>query len=125
MVLKDDMDITPYVKLLMEREDVGMVRLGLMPIGLDLHSTAHDGRIYFDVLKSQPYAYSGNVCLIHKRFHDAYGMFHEEKNPGEIEVEFDYRVRSQEGPKIWWPMKMGTYTYGYWEHRGAVKSYDG
>jgi hypothetical protein len=123
MVLKDHLDITPYVKLLMEREDVGMVRLGLMPIGLDLHSTAHDGRIYFDVLKSQPYQYSGNPGLIHKRFHDAYGMFHEEKNPGEIEVEFDYRVRSQEGPKIWWPMKMGTYTFGYWDHRGAVKSY--
>jgi len=126
MVLHDKLDITPYVKLLMEKERVGMVRLALMPIGLDLHSTAHDGRIYFNVKKSTPYFYSGHPGLIHKRLHDTHGYFDENANPGEIEVNFDHRLRHEEGPEIWMPWDLGGYenTFGVFNHIGEVQSYD-
>ncbi len=123
-VLHDKLDITPYVRLLMEKERVGMVRLGLMPIGLDLHSTAHDGRIYFNVEKSTSYFYSGHPGLVHKRLHDAHGYFDETMNPGEIECNFDYRLRNEEGPKIWMPAELCVHTFGYFNHIGEVKSYE-
>ena len=124
MVLHDKLDITPYVKLLMEKKRVGMVRLGLMPIGLDLHSTAHDVRIYFNVKNSTPYKYSGNPGLIHKRLHDAHGYFDETMNPGEIEVNFDHRIRNEQGPEIWMPAELCKHTYGYFHHIGEVQSYE-
>ena len=123
-VLHDKLDITPYVKLLMEKERVGMVRLGLMPIGLDLHSTAYDGRIYFNVEKSTSYFYSGHPGLVHKRLHDAHGYFDETMNPGEIECNFDHRLRTEEGPEIWMPAELCVHTFGYFNHIGEVKSYE-
>ena len=123
-VLHDKLDITPYVRLLMEKERVGMVRLGLMPIGLDLHSTAHDGRIYFNVKKSTSYMYSGHPGLIHKRLHDAHGYFDETMNPGEIECNFDHRIRNEEGPEIWMPAELCRHTFGFFHHIGEVKSYE-
>ena len=35
-ILSQDLDVTPYVELLHNRDDIGMVRLGHMPINLDL-----------------------------------------------------------------------------------------
>lgn len=131
-VLKEPLDITPYVNLLWKRGDIGMIRLGLMPIDLKLFSVVvkdqdFGDRIFFDCLPETNYAYSGNPGLVHKRLHDAAGYFHTSKNPGEIEVDFDYRIRQamlNGGPRIWWPLELGKYgTYGVWDHIGRVKSY--
>lgn len=131
-VLKEPLDITPYVNLLWKRGDIGMIRLGLMPIDLKLLSVGvkdqdFGDRRFFDCLPETSYAYSGNPGLVHKRLHDAVGYFHASKNPGEIEVDFDYRIRQamlNGGPRIWWPLDLGKYgTYGVWDHIGRVKSY--
>ena len=95
-LLKDDLDINTYVELLKTNHAVGMVRLGLMPINLKLFSVGwydsmNQGHIFFDCLPTTPYAYSGNPGLIHKRLHDAVGYFHEEHNPGDIEIDFSSR----------------------------------
>lgn len=121
--LRTELDITPYVELLNEIPEIGQVRMGLMPVGLDMQSMGHNGRIYMRILKNRQYCYSGHPCLIHKRFHDFYGMFHPTFGPGDCEVDFDSRVRAApDGPEIWWPLEMGT--WGPWAHIGEVKSYD-
>jgi hypothetical protein len=133
-LLKENIDLAPYAQILLDRDDVGMVRLGLMPDGLNLRSigwtdsTGHPG-IYFDCLPTTPYAYSGNPGIVHKRLHDVVGYFHEEHNPGDIEIDFDYRVRvamEKGGPRIWMPFALGgeTRTYGVFNHVGEVKSYE-
>lgn len=130
--LKEDFNIDTYIELLETNDKVGMVRLGLMPINLNLRSVGwydkdNQGHIFFDCLPTSPYAYSGNPGLIHKRMHDQVGYFHETHNPGDIEIDFDSRVRQNMvngGCRIWYPLELGKYgTYGAFSHIGDVKSY--
>lgn len=120
-VLEKKMELSPYRRLLENSDSVGMVRLGLLPENLDLHSYGYKGQIYLDVQKTQQYCFSGHPSLVHKRFHEAYGLFNEQTNPGDTEVDFDGRVRSTDGPRIWWPVDLGTWSV--WAHIGAEKSY--
>lgn len=131
-LLKGDLVIDPYIELMETKKEIGMVRLGLMPKWLKLYSEGwydqyNNGYIFFDCLPDTQYAYSGNPGLIHKRLHDAVGFFHEDKNPGDIEIDFDQRIRdkmSDGGPRIWWPLDLGKFgTYGAFNHIGEVKSY--
>lgn len=121
-VLRRQLDITPYVSLLMNRENVGMIRLGHMPVGLDLHSHGHDGRMYLDVRKTQQYAFSGNPHLKHDRFR-FYGAYPEGKNPGQTEIAYDHQIRQHsDGPAIWWPLAIGDDPL--FGHVGEVQSYE-
>jgi hypothetical protein len=119
--LMRDLDIEPYVRMLHERPDVGMVRLGGLPVGLDLHSVGHGGIHYLNVLRSTSYQYSGNPSLRSVRFARAYGPYPEDKNPGDTEIAYDARVRSIEGPAIWWPVDLGGWSV--WGHIGTQQSY--
>ncbi len=122
-ILERPLDITPYVKMLVENHNnVGMVRLGHMPVDLELRSCGHDGHMYLNVSKGQQYTYSGNPHLKHLSFLEHYGILPEGKNPGETEIEYDYKVRSQEGPGIWWPLEIGDRPY--FAHIGTEQSYD-
>lgn len=118
--LKRSLDITPYVRLLVERADVGMIRLGLMPIDLELNSVGYGGRMYLNVQKGTPYAFSGNPHLKHERF-TAYGPYPTGKNPGDTEIAYDRQIRAQEGPAIWWPLAIGDDPH--FGHIGEVQSY--
>ena len=125
--LKSPLDLTPFFKAFERTPTLSMIRLGLMPIGLKLWSTSDKENIYFECLAETQYAYSGNPGLIHRRMHDEVGYYHERKNPGDIEIEFDERVRDRIRAgkcQIWWPLSLGAYgTYGPWDHIGEVKSY--
>jgi len=124
--LQDEIDVTKYVKLLMEKPEVGMIRLGYMAVGLNLHSVGHDGTHYLRVEKSTPYAYSGNPSIRHRRYFTAYDWYPESPgvNPGECELWHDDKVRKTEGPEIWWPMdlKNGGWGGGF-GHIGEKQSY--
>lgn len=114
-------DITPYVHLLASDNGIGMVRLGHLPVGLDAESIGRDGRMYLDIQKSRQYCYSGNPHLKHRRFFEHYGMFPENRNPGDTEIYYDWVVREHDGPKIVWPLAIGdTFPFG---HIGEEKSY--
>ena len=117
-----DLDITPYVRLLMEVEEVGMVRLGHLPVGLLADSRGHDGRMYLNIHKQTNYQFSGNPHLKHDRFGFAYGPYPEGLNPGKTEITYDYRIRTTNGPSIWWPLAIGDNPY--FAHIGAVQSYE-
>lgn len=122
-ILPEKLDIHPFIDLLVEREDIGMVRLGGMAVGSDLHSVGYDGIHYLEYLDTQQYAYSGNPHIRHKRFVEAYGYYTTDRNPGEMELDMDHAVRSKEEPKpkIWWPMTLGG--WGVFQHVGKEKTF--
>lgn len=120
--LRNPLDITPYVNLLRKHDDIGMVRLGLLPIDLKLYSIGRDGIMYLDVSKESNYAFSGNPHLKHKRFQE-YGLYPEGLNPGQTEIAYDYQIRHGDGfSKIVWPVDVGS--WGAWSHIGESKSYE-
>ena len=122
--LNMDMNVEHYIDLLKHKHTVGMIRLGLMPINLEMKSVGIGGEIYFDIQHRTQYSYSGNPGLVHKRLHDAVGLFHETHNPGDIELDFDSRIRHLGNLRILWPLLMGRYgTYGAWSHIGDTQSY--
>jgi hypothetical protein len=120
-LLNRRLDIAPYVRLLMEREDVGMVRLGGLAVGSDVHIVGHAGVHYLKYLRTTQYAYSGNPLLRHLRFGRAYGPFAEDRNPGDIELDFDGRFRAMSGPDIWRPADIPG--WGIFGHIGTDKTW--
>jgi hypothetical protein len=120
--LRNPLDITRYVKMLGEREDVGLVRLGTLAVGNWVQIVGHEGVHYLAYSKDQPYAYSGNPSIRHTRFTGTYGFFAEDRNPGDIEIDYDWRVRHNEGPGIWRPAEINP--WGAFHHIGTDKSYE-
>jgi hypothetical protein len=122
--LRVPLDITPYVRLLIEKPDVGMIRLGHMAIGLDCYSVGHSGIHYLKIQPSTPYQFSGNPSLRHKRFAEFYGPYLENVGPGDTEVTYDATVRSKNGgPEIWWPINLPGGGWGVFSHIGQKQSY--
>lgn len=122
-VLREPLDISEYVRVLLNHEEVGMIRLGLLPKGLDLKTVGIKDEIYLDVQKSQQYCFSGHPSLVHKRFHTSYGLFGDNPDPGNCELDMDASVRTLEGPAVYYPLKLASYgTFGPWGHIGAIKS---
>ena len=115
------LDILPYVQLLQERTDIGIVRLGGLAVGSDVHIVGHNGIHYLQYLRSTQYAYSGNPLLRHRRFTDVYGWFSEERSPGEIELDMDARFRASPGPEIWRPADIPG--WGIFGHIGTDKTW--
>lgn len=132
MVLKADLDITRYVKMMCKFPQIGMVRLGQMVIDLEFISEKFriDTHIGFeeDVLlmveKTMPYCFSGHPAIVHKRFHEVYGYYADgDQSAGELEVAMDKKVRGIKGPGIYFPWDLGIFgTWGAWDHVGVVKA---
>lgn len=118
--LGESLDPTPYVELLRDLANVGCIRLGLLPIKLDIHTIGYGGRIYQHIRKSQQYVWSGNPCLVHRRFHEYYGYFQKGLTPGDSELSLDDKVRRKDGPYVWRPNNLGD--YGPFKHIGEVQS---
>lgn len=98
------LDLCPYVEMLSQREDVGIIRLGGLAVGNTVEIVGHNGHHYLKYLRQQPYAYSGNPHIRHARFIQTYGWYFEgQATPGELEVELDWRFRTNIGPDIWRP----------------------
>lgn len=129
LLLEDDwelekpFDIVPYVKLLQEREDVGLVSFRILSVGCDVHTVGHGGLHYLQYQRTTQYAYSGNPQLRHARFVQHYGTFAEDVNPGGIELAQDdrYRLDTNNGPWIWRPVSIDP--WGTWSHIGSEKSW--
>ncbi|MBW1673001.1 MAG: hypothetical protein JRJ45_05040 [Deltaproteobacteria bacterium] len=114
------LDIRPYIEMLSEREDVGIVRLGGLAVGSDVGIVGHNGHHYLNYLKNTSYAYSGNPHIRHARFMRSYGEFSKEvKRPGELELDLDWRFRHSDGPAIWRPADIPG--WGVFHHIGNVR----
>ena len=119
--LQRELNIDPYVELLMTNEKVGMVRLGHLAIDLNMTSMGHAGIHYLQMWRNMTYGFSGNPSLRHQRFAQAYGPYKEDIEPGDTEVEYDSRFRNTSGPEIWWPVDLGG--WGIFSHIGQEQSY--
>lgn len=119
-VLKQHFDIYPYIEMLSEREDVGMVRLSHLAVGNTVEIVGYKGIHYLKYLKEHQYAYSGNPHIRHARFVRTYGWYSEETlNPGELELDCDSRFRAMDGPDIWRPADIPG--WGIFGHIGEVR----
>lgn len=121
--LEEQVDLVPYIRLLQERQDVGIVTFRVLSVGCEVLTVGENGLHYLQYLKTTQYGYSGNPYLRHARFTKHYGWFREDCNPGEIELKMDdqYRLDNQGGPWIWRPVLISP--WGAWAHVGTEKSY--
>lgn len=124
--LTQPLDLYPYAALLMERPEVGMVRLGNLNLDVRGRTWGHDGRIYW-TLDHEPHldgtpVFTGHPSLRHRRYHQAYGAYPEGLIPGDTELAYayQYRIGPHSGPSIVWPADYPP--MGYFAHIGTVKT---
>lgn len=124
LVLEDDwkmeepLDLIPSVRLLEEREEVGIVSFRILSVGAEVQTVGHDGRMYLNYSRTTQYAYSGNPHIRHARYTKYYGWYAEDRNPGLIELHQDdqYRLDVKNGPQIWRQANLDP--WGAWHHIG-------
>lgn len=128
MLLEDDwvlnasLDIRPYIWMLMEKEEVGMVRLSGLTTDNILRVRAHRGVHYLEYLRSGNFCYSGNPHIRHLRFTQYYGLFGVNLSPGDIEVHYDQKYhRMPGGPVIWRPADLPA--WGIFSHVGCERTW--
>lgn len=103
-VLHQPLDLEGPVRLLMEDSSVGMVRLGRLSANLQAVSMAGADKLWWRLHKlCDPYVFSGNAALRHRRFHDAYGGYAVGLRPGETELNYCGHFDGTEGPSIVYP----------------------
>lgn len=98
--LTQDFDLTPWAQLLMEREDVGMVRLGPPHPGNTGHVEAFTGNWQGWAMRLAPrgFAFGHRPALYHQRFIQKWGWFDE--NCSALECERLYNERWCQEQKI-------------------------
>lgn len=116
-------DIHPYIEMLSQREDVGMVRLGGLAVGNTVEIVGHNGHHYLKYLRDRSYAFSGNPSIRHARFVRSYGWYDESgpRNPGELELAYDWKFRHTLGPDIWRPSDIPG--WGIFHHIGRERTF--
>jgi hypothetical protein len=120
--LKANLDIRPYVRCLVERTDVGMIRLSGLPVGLEMRVEGYRGVHYLNCLRSAAFAYSGNPHLRNFRFTQCYGAFATNQTPGNLEIEYDRAFRENpRGPSIWRPADLPA--WGIFDHIGNERTW--
>lgn len=98
-MLHEEIDITPWVELLKDHQNIGMVRIGMPHPGLTGEIQLYpDG--WLMLLNKHNYAYAMRPALFHKRFFDAYGWFQEGINCWECERIYNEHVCAMKGPEI-------------------------
>jgi hypothetical protein len=125
--LTRDLDLWKYAALLMERPDIGMVRMGYINTGVEATSLGHSGTIYWALNDTQSrnysvFAFAGHPALIHHRLLSAVKGYPERLQPGDTELQMCWRVASTIGPRIVWPAELGE--RGPWAAIGTVQSYN-
>lgn len=100
--LRSPVDITPWVKLLEENEDVGMVRLSPPHPNIsgtvEIFTTDYQG--WGLRLNRSDYAFGHRPALFHKRMWDTYGRFKEGVSAIACEKDYSDRFISTAGPDI-------------------------
>jgi hypothetical protein len=101
--LTTDLDITPWVQLLMERKDVGMVRLGPPhPFTRgEIAAYTQNWQGWAMKLDRYSYAFGHRPALYHRRMIDFYGQFETYVNALRCEQDYaDRFIRRTDGPDI-------------------------
>jgi len=121
-VLKNILDIRPFIWVLKENEKVGIIRLSNLTTDNVLQVVTHRGTHYFQYLRQARFCYSGNPHIRHVRFSEYYGFFDTNKSPGDIEVYYDGKFRwMKDGPNIWRPAELPA--WGPFSHIGKERTW--
>lgn len=124
--LRAPLDLYRYACLLMETEEIGMVRLGTLNLDIRARTWAHGGHVYWK-LDKEPHlegtpVFTGHPSLRHRRYREAYGRYPEGLTPGETELAYawQFRMGRQNAPGIVWPADYPA--QGLFGHIGSVKT---
>ncbi len=109
VMLRETIDLTPWADLLMEREDIGAVRVGLPHPGLTGEVVLYP-QGYGLLVDRHNFAFSFRPTLFHKRFIDSYGWFLEGETALECERRYNIHVCESDGPDIIYALPVS------WEH---------
>lgn len=130
LMLEDDWecvkpyDPTPAVRLLVNHEDIGMVRLGYMSAGLSGEIIARENKLWLQFAKTNyTYTFSGHASLRHLRLHQNVAMYSEGLSPGTNELDFCAKYNATpHAPAIVWDMEYGH--QGPFHHIGDISLAD-
>lgn len=102
--LTNDLDLEPCVRLLMENEKFGLVRLKPRnPNLIAEHYQQYGIRWWLLSRKSSAYVVGGGPHLIHKRFTDHYGLYPTGLAPDKLEAQFNSKFVEMGGIDILCP----------------------
>lgn len=115
MMMEDDwelirpLDLSLYVNLLLNHQDIGMVRLGYLSTGLSGSLIARENHLWWQFNRDgYQYVFSGHACIRHKRMVDTYGFYSEGLSPGQNELDYCAKFNAiPEGPAIVWDADFG------------------
>lgn len=120
-IMRGETDVTPWVNTLVKHDDLAMIRLAHLAVGLRCEIVGYDGRHYLSFDMGTNMAFCGNPALRHRRARMAWGAYPAGLNPGDTELAYDAQVRASGGPRIIAPVDIGG--WGVFGHIGAVPSY--
>ncbi len=109
-VLHQPLDLIPCVRLLIEDDSIGMVRLGRLSAGPTGEVIGGADRTWWRLKRdSDTYILTGNASLRHRRLWDAYGPYNKNLTPGQTELNYCGRFNeAKSGPDIVWPAWLST-----------------
>jgi glycosyl transferase family 2 len=126
--LRHPLDLYAYACLLMESQEIAMVRLGALNLDMRARSWAYGGLVYWK-LDREPHldgtpVFTGHPSLRHRRYREAYGDYPTGLTPGDTELAYawQFRIGSPDAPGIVWPADYPS--LGYFGHIGTVKTED-
>ncbi len=117
-LIEKPMDLTPYVNVLLNHPEHGMIRFGYISEGLSGTLIKEEGRLYWKLTdRAYTYNYVGHPSLRSKTFYNAYGKYTEGLSPGATELAMCGNCNYYPGPDILIPADSGW--YGFFAHIGA------
>lgn len=120
--LKEPFDLTPCVRVLTERDTIGMVRLGYLSGYLAGTLVPIVDKLWWVLDRTKDhYTFSGHAALRHRRFYETYGLYREDLKPGQTEDDYCGRFERTKGPDIVWPGWYGD--QGPFLHSGSSYSF--
>lgn len=125
LVMEDDwvlhapLDLTPYVRTLMNHEEHGYIRFGYISPNILGYLISEEGKLFWRIEPNQEtYRMVGHPSLRHKRFHHQYGWYDEGLAPGLTELSMGGKVNQKpNGPNLLYPVECGA--FGFWGHIGS------
>lgn len=119
-LLQNKFDLHPLVQMLAERQDIGMVRLGYLQLGLKATTISAANHLWWLLHRDSldKFIFAGHAALRHKRFYESYGAYKEGLSPGDTEIKYVERFHAVKGPEVVWPAWVGC--WGPFAHIGQA-----
>lgn len=113
--LVEDLDLTPWVMVLMRNEDIGAVSMMPPRPGQDGGTVIYIYNIHTEGLagvgfERKTFAWNGRPMLYHERFFKAYDWFLEGVTGYELEIDMAKRYVERPGPGVFYPF------FDPWQH---------